>query len=249
MIDYDEKSAGDDAIRQGIKLLQEEKARAKGKADQERINTAISALEKVLATKADAGRPDDAKAIAITAEELVKDYEGNEVAADGKYRGKTLDVKGVVLKVSNERVLGNDKQFVKKPCVYLKTGFVPAIMFYFEEADKESLAKLAEGTAVVLRGKCTGKVSGFVVTLSECQIKEQGKEAAKLVVTKKNYDKIKEGMTPKEVEEILGPGKESVSNATLKIIQWIDGFKNITLSFTKDGTEWKVSGKVQVGID
>lgn len=53
-------------------------------------------------------------------------------------------------------------------------------------------------------------------------------------VTRANYDKIQEGMTLLEVEELLGPGKEAASAGNLKIITWqsgIIGLKLISITF------------------
>lgn len=43
-----------------------------------------------------------AKAMKVAAAALLKDFEGNEAAADAKYNGKTLEVSGVVSKVDTE---------------------------------------------------------------------------------------------------------------------------------------------------
>lgn len=77
-------------------------------------------------------------------------------------------------------------------------------------------------------------------------------------VTKANYDKIKEGMTQKEVEAILGPGKvQGSSSASLPLavpgigdtfsasgVTWQEGSKTIVVSFAND----KVVGKVSSGL-
>ena len=58
-------------------------------------------------------------------------------------------------------------------------------------------------------------------------------------VTKDNFDKIKVGMTEKEVTDILGEGKEKAGvgisvpgvNASMKVMVWTDGDKTITVNF------------------
>lgn len=89
---------------------------------------------------------------------------------------------------------------------------------------------------------------GFLLTLVGCGDR----------ISKSNYDKIKDGMTIKEVEYILGRGEEqssvsvpgasvggvSVPGMSGKNYVWKDGNKVITVSFLND----KVFGKAQLGL-
>lgn len=50
------------------------------------------------------------KAMKVQATRILKDFEDNEAAADGKYKGKTLQIKGVVAKVDTE--IFDDSQYV-----------------------------------------------------------------------------------------------------------------------------------------
>jgi hypothetical protein len=77
-----------------------------------------------------------------------------------------------------------------------------------------------------------------------------------------NYEKIKDGMSLKEVEGILGTGKEQASSGVNvpgvsaggvsvpgmqmsgKAMVWQDGNKSITVTFIND----KVAGKAQSGL-
>lgn len=81
-------------------------------------------------------------------------------------------------------------------------------------------------------------------------------------LTMENYNKVANGMTPQEVEAILGPGTEQASSGvsvpgqsvggvevpgvsmSSKAMIWQKGRKMITVSFVND----KVVGKVQVGL-
>jgi hypothetical protein len=88
------------------------------------------------------------------ATKLHKDYQGNAVAADNKYKGKTVGVVGEVQKV--DTLLG-------KPTVILKAGdgefgiVVEHVWCVCGDADRDKLAELAEGHWVALVGRCTGK--------------------------------------------------------------------------------------------
>ncbi len=83
-------------------------------------------------------------------------------------------------------------------------------------------------------------------------------------LTRENYDKVANGMTPKDVESILGPGTEQASTAvaapsaampipgsgspasaaSAKVLMWHSGAKAITVTFVND----KVAAKSQVGL-
>jgi hypothetical protein len=82
-------------------------------------------------------------------------------------------------------------------------------------------------------------------------------------VSKANFDKIKDGMTEKEVEDVLGkptqtgdtgaaaaaisskiPGADKIKMPNMKVAQWKDGNKAISITFV-DG---KVAQKLGVGL-
>src|SRR5262249_23298494 len=74
-------------------------------------------------------------------------------------------------------------------------------------------------------------------------VDEKDSEKPTSKVTKANYDRIKTGMTRKQVEEILGKGKtgaggaiEDFSGAT---VVWKDGDKIITIGFINDKVKVK----------
>jgi hypothetical protein len=112
---------------------------------------------------AEAARPDAAEkpaappsatdapeaADAVTAGRLFADYEENEVSADNKYRGKLLEVTGVIKKIS--------KDFLDKPYVELLTGDrygLKEVWAYFD--DEGLLGKLRKGEKLVLRCRGSG---------------------------------------------------------------------------------------------
>ena len=87
---------------------------------------------------------------------------------------------------------------------------------------------------------------------SKMQIGLGGDEEAALPVAaqnsslnRKNYEKIENGMSLREVEELLGPGKEHVSGDQLVSYSWAeDSMHAITVVF-KDN---KVVSKFQIGL-
>lgn len=107
------------------------------------------------------------------ATKLHKAYQGNAVAADNKYKGKTVGVVGEVQKV--DTLLG-------KPAVILKAGagefdiVLEHVICMCDNADRDKLAELADGHWVALVGRCTGKESlgglqiGSTITLQGCNV-------------------------------------------------------------------------------
>jgi hypothetical protein len=67
-------------------------------------------------------------------------------------------------------------------------------------------------------------------------------------VSKGNYDKIDNGMTQQQVEDILGPGTATqsldVAGLGAKNLQWKDGDKTINVTFMNG----KVTLKQQAGL-
>jgi len=104
----------------------------------------------------------------IRAEVLMRAYEDNELAADQRYKGRTLDVVGTVESIGRE--------IVGRPYVVLSAG--EAAMFVgvqcvasLRDAAKEEakMARLRQGQRVVVRGKADGKLLN--VLLSDCVIR------------------------------------------------------------------------------
>jgi hypothetical protein len=110
----------------------------------------------------------------------------------------------------------------------------------------------------LLRSAKTGAVAAVLVaTLAAIGC------AGKL--TKANYDKVANGMSPKDVEIILGPGTEQASSGitipgtatgtatgigapgttvSTKVLVWRNGGKVITVTFLND----QVVAKTQIGL-
>ncbi len=73
----------------------------------------------------------------------------------------------------------------------------------------------------------------------DAKISQQQAQAAKPKrgVSRANYDRIKEGMTIQEVQDILGPGKEASRAGNLRVVTWqsgIVGLKIISITFEND---------------
>lgn len=102
-----------------------------------------------------------ADAIKITAHELLDAYAANEVAADGQYKGKTLEVTG--------KVVGIDSGMDDEPVVQLETSNE------FEHVHARGLSKdvaasLSKGTTITVVCTGGGEVIGTPM-LDDCKVK------------------------------------------------------------------------------
>lgn len=107
------------------------------------------------------------KPIEIKAPDLTKEYDSNEVAADGKYKGKLISVTGKISDISE--VLGTltvDLEGHKESGINLLS-----VKCNFNDSDKESVAKLKKGQNTTLIGRGDGKTANLYVGLKDCKIK------------------------------------------------------------------------------
>jgi len=99
----------------------------------------------------------------ISAYQLFKEYESNEIAADQKYKGKTLAVDGIV------KEIGRDFQ----GSLYLVlTGAdirIVGVQCYFSDAHTNALAHVKKGQRITVKGKCSGYLL-FGADLKGCKI-------------------------------------------------------------------------------
>lgn len=106
----------------------------------------------------------DEPPIPVTAKILTTEYDENELAADGKYKGKRLAVAGKITNIAETfgsltvSLEGHDR--------------LQTVMCSFEEAEKASLASLKKGQNVTLIGVGDGSTGGLYVGLTECKIQQ-----------------------------------------------------------------------------
>lgn len=100
------------------------------------------------------------KPIAIAATSLTKEYDGNELAADGKYKGKLVAVSGKITDIAD--TFGN-------VTVQLEGhDIVHTVMCNFNDAERSNVAKLTKGQQVTLTGRVEGSTAGLYVGLQKC---------------------------------------------------------------------------------
>jgi hypothetical protein len=96
----------------------------------------------------------------LSADDLYSQYNANEVAADAKYKGKVVDVYGVIRDIGKD-ILGS-------PYVVLGgQGFLDGVQCTFPRADDSPVAHVTKGQFVSIRGRVSGKMGNVLV--NECQ--------------------------------------------------------------------------------
>ena len=95
-------------------------------------------------------------AITVSARQLYADYEANGVAVDGKYKGKVLQVTGVVNTI--------DRDIMDKIYVTLKGNqYFGDIQCFFAESHIGTASQLSKGQTITVKGKCDGKLMNVML--------------------------------------------------------------------------------------
>jgi hypothetical protein len=95
-------------------------------------------------------------AITVSARQLYADYEANGVAADAKYKGKVLQVTGVVNTI--------DRDIMDKIYVTLKGDqYFGDIQCFFAESHIGTASQLSKGQTITVKGKCDGKLMNVML--------------------------------------------------------------------------------------
>ncbi|MDD2753011.1 MAG: hypothetical protein PHT44_00095 [Candidatus Portnoybacteria bacterium] len=103
------------------------------------------------------------EAIKISAVKLSEEYKANEVAADSKYKGKMLEISGIVDSIG--------KDILSVPYIALKSyeyAVIDKVQCMFSKNDESKLIDVAQGQQITLRGEVSGKMGNVLV--NGCQI-------------------------------------------------------------------------------
>ena len=103
----------------------------------------------------------------LKAADLLNEYKSNELAADGKYKGKLIQVTGKFASVQ--------KDPLGRYYVSLEGGDATDfnVACYLAESAKDEAAKLQANQDLTVRGVCDGRFGGQVLTLKQCEIVKQ----------------------------------------------------------------------------
>jgi hypothetical protein len=102
--------------------------------------------------------------ISVSAGTLIQEYEDNEVAADGTYRGKRLAVTGKIESIG--------KDILDNPYVTLSSDgniSFPSVQCMFDDKAIGVLSSLRKGMSITLEGTCDGKLGN--VLLKDCSLR------------------------------------------------------------------------------
>ena len=125
---------------------------------------AKNAQEEFERARADAEAERQARTVVVPAAQLLTEFQTDPAAADQKYRGKYLEVSGVVDRTGKQ---GGHTPFVVLHGGDERPNLRVECFFYFEDEENEGrIERLDKGRPVTVRGEYDGRVSN--VQLREC---------------------------------------------------------------------------------
>jgi hypothetical protein len=107
--------------------------------------------------------------VKVDGEELTKAFKTDSAAADAKYKGKFLEVKGKVHDIYGKEVSGEPTVVVwgyqEKPLA------VPVLVqCYFTKEEQDKIGSLKKDDVVTVRGNCEGALAGIFVVMRGCEL-------------------------------------------------------------------------------
>lgn len=97
----------------------------------------------------------------LSADQLYRDYNANEVSADAKYKGRVVVVSGVIQNIGKD-ILGS-------PYIVIGgRGFLDGAQCTFTRGEESSVARLSKGQRVSVKGEVSGKMAN--VQISKCSL-------------------------------------------------------------------------------
>ena len=160
-------------------MVKSARDQAAGNAAQEKQDAAQAKVDgEAAATANKAARDADSRASAqaaseaaaalqartITAPALYAAYAANEVAADEKYKDKSLIITGTVESIGKD---GLDTMYVS----LAGDGFLSSVQCMFDTEHKGELSRLSKGQHVVIEGRCTGSELGLKVVIADSSLR------------------------------------------------------------------------------
>jgi tRNA_anti-like len=101
----------------------------------------------------------------LTSDELIAEYQKNEVGADQKYKDKLIEVTGKVAEVKKD-LFG--RYFVGLGTAH--EGEMFDVMCYLDPSAEADAGKLQKSDTTTIMGLCQGRTGGIVLNLKVCVI-------------------------------------------------------------------------------
>ena len=125
------------------------------------ISIAFASLEDFESLDESTNITSDTKpSLKVSAVKLYNDYNANEIAADEKYKGKIIEVTGIIRDIGNDIM---DNAYI----TLVGDQYFGDIQCYFSE--KSVVASLSKGKRITVMGNCSGLMMN--VHLNDCIIK------------------------------------------------------------------------------
>lgn len=140
--------------------------RAAEKADEKRIADEKKAEQTRIAEekKAEEARIAAAKVIQVNIQDILSAYESNEVGADNRFKGETIEVTGIVADIK--------KDILDNLYVLLGTGSrfeIPSIQAFFDDSMNSQLGQLNKGQRLTVVCRVDGLMMNVIA--ENCSIK------------------------------------------------------------------------------
>ena len=103
--------------------------------------------------------------VKVKADDLLKEYAANAIAADAKYKGKVVQVTGKFSSAQKMVIVGYVVQVVGDEAGELNSSFIQCTLQEGADAD---LAKFQAGQPITMQGTCDGTPLPGQVKLSKC---------------------------------------------------------------------------------
>ena len=116
--------------------------------------------------QANTSAPPPGPPMPVKADDLIKAYKANEIAADEKYRGKLLEVAGKVSDISD--TLGSLQVDLG---ISTKDFEMVTVKCSFPDSERPKIAKLQKGNTATFLGRGDGMTAGLYVGLTDCSLK------------------------------------------------------------------------------
>ena len=109
----------------------------------------------------------EAPAASVKAGDLLNEYSANALAADGKYKGKVIQVSGKFGSVQKMVLVGYVLQLVPEDSGDLNASMIQCVL---PEDAQAAAAQLQPGQKVTVQGTCDGQVIPGQVKMSQCRV-------------------------------------------------------------------------------